>query len=194
MKVASPQIGKYARVWEEAPRTDVSISTSGSTCFTLTMFEEPPNIGPVAYNFGCRLNWPDTVYRKLEVITSDLPSIASSQATPSLSFSTIVSPTSATATETLPSPSSSPPGSLSQSVNRAWVAGAAVGPIAGVAIVAGLLFLWRRRGKHWFEIDSNQVHELESPEQPAQEKFYRSRNPASAAHLGTRAELPASRT
>lgn len=191
------------------------VCTKNTKCFVLTMLESPPNVGPMAFNYGCRMGWPNTAYRTWDVITtpstpgpSDAPSIGRSLISSVLSAPTSEPPISDgdlidNAPRTSPSPlptnsSNSQDGSGSGGGSKAWIAGAVVGPIVGIALVgAGVWFLLRRRKR-----GSEEMHEMGNSETGRFEKFGYSRDvkdgggetrPAELAETTAPVELPAGR-
>ncbi|KAI1073556.1 hypothetical protein F5B20DRAFT_501801 [Whalleya microplaca] len=120
----------------------------GSSCVTITIYATSPSGYPSASNIRCRAGWLQyTIYRQNPVITtsigtatSDLPnSSPSSIITSSPSLVSSLSVPTSTSTTTMNGPS--PHGG-----NQAWIAGAVIGPVTGLALAILIIWLLIRRG------------------------------------------------
>ncbi|KAJ5174273.1 uncharacterized protein N7482_000150 [Penicillium canariense] len=111
----------------------------------MTIFQTSPYGTPTATNIFCAEVWSAfSLYRELPVSTTSSSSSSSSTA------STVSSTQSQTRTSSsIPSQTSASTTSTSESnSSKAWIAGAVVGPVAGVAVIAGLAwFMFRRKQK-----------------------------------------------
>lgn len=123
---------------------NIGTSTGAQTCVEMTIFAQSPNVLPSAYNYGCRVGWKaNTIYRELAATTTSASSIASStsSAGPTTPMATISSTSVSSTPTSTPLPASGSP-------NRAWIAGAVIGPVVGTALIAVAVIWWRRRGTH----------------------------------------------
>ncbi|KAI0140407.1 hypothetical protein BJ166DRAFT_117832 [Pestalotiopsis sp. NC0098] len=113
----------------------------GLACVSFTIFQSSPNASPSATNYGCREGWSaNTVYRELATATSTSTDSTSTSETTSMSATS----TSTSTAPTTSSTSSTSSGSGSSS-SKAWIAGAVVGPVAALAMIALGFYLLRRR-------------------------------------------------
>lgn len=123
----------------------------GWLCKTMTVFEEFPDVGPIHTDIFCdESDWDvHTVYRSIPTSSNiaSAPSTAETRPGPS-SPST---PTPTTTETNNPSESSDPKDSDSDSgPNAGLIAGAVVGPVVGLALIAVALWLIRDKIKAWF--------------------------------------------
>lgn len=146
------------------------------------------------YNYGCRMGWPNTVYRDLKAaVATTRPAAhstisAGSQALPSptRSRSGLVLETSASQDST---ESTIPDDNSGGSKSKAWIAGAVVGPIAGLVLLGGgILFWFRRRRNKTVKIAP--VYELDESQQRPFEKYSHFGKPVGSYNTSTLAELP----
>ncbi|KAH7398270.1 hypothetical protein BKA66DRAFT_565888 [Pyrenochaeta sp. MPI-SDFR-AT-0127] len=117
-----------------------SVSCTGAqTCVEMTIFAQSPNVLPSAYNYGCRVGWKaNTIYRELAATTTSSGSVASSTSSPG--------PTTPMPTPSSTSVSSTPaPRPSSALPNRAWIAGAVLGPVIAIVLIAVAVIWWRKR-------------------------------------------------
>ncbi|OJJ45181.1 hypothetical protein ASPZODRAFT_134578 [Penicilliopsis zonata CBS 506.65] len=111
----------------------------------MTIFQTSPDGTPTATNIDCRNNWQAfTIYQELEVLFTTELSTASStiSTTPGVTTPSATRP-SVTAT-TSPIPTAGPAGKS----NKSWIAGAVIGPIAGIILATVVFWLRRRRARH----------------------------------------------
>jgi LPXTG-motif cell wall-anchored protein len=81
------------------------------------------------------VNW--SYYRKIPATATEKSSEAPSSSQPSAGSAVSTSPTSTPTVDPAPEKSES----------KAWIAGAVIGPIVGIALIAGLIFFFMRRKK-----------------------------------------------
>ncbi|EMD95445.1 hypothetical protein COCC4DRAFT_182800 [Bipolaris maydis ATCC 48331] len=146
------------------------------SCVQATIYATSPAGLPSAINYGCRMNWKAyTIYRELPATTTSLSTLTSATPTPALSVTptevvptpTLVAsptlqfgvstssiavmeatPNSASSMEATPNPSPefrSRPEPERQ--NKAWIAGAVIGSVIGIALLIVAIYLWRSRGR-----------------------------------------------
>ncbi|KAJ6123901.1 hypothetical protein N7471_011218 [Penicillium samsonianum] len=144
-------------------------SCDSATCVTMTIFQTFPYATPSASNIFCGFHWEaNTIYRELQATTT-------TESTSSPTPSTTTSQRSPTATTGLakdsqasqsPTPTVAP---TTTSSSKAWIAGAVIGPLAGVAIIAALVF-WRiyRRKQKEPSLSQEQPFMSHGPPQPPQ--------------------------
>ncbi|KAK2793859.1 hypothetical protein FQN50_009966 [Emmonsiellopsis sp. PD_5] len=108
------------------------ICPEGQSCATMTVFQTSPFGSPSATNIFCWSNWSAaTVYR-------ELPTAAVTEPPRTKPQSTIAEPTAPTSTQK-PEPAEK---------SNAWIAGAVVGPVAGLALAGFGWFFYRRRNQN----------------------------------------------
>ncbi|PGH16436.1 hypothetical protein AJ79_01767 [Helicocarpus griseus UAMH5409] len=120
-------------------------SAFGDTCATMEIFQDPSASSAIATNFFCWSEWPaPTVYREWPSPTGTSSSSASEtevngpQKTPSPG-----TPVRAPGAE--PTKPSNEDENKEESGSNAWIAGAIIGPIAGLALVGIFWFVYRQR-------------------------------------------------
>ncbi|CRL18712.1 unnamed protein product [Penicillium camemberti] len=120
-----------------------------ATCVTMTIFETSPYGRPSAINIFCGFSWKaNTIYRQLQATTTTEPM-------PSPTLSTTTSPTgpspttttTSTTADSQASQSPTPTVAATNGSSKAWIAGAGIGPLAGLAIVSALISWWIYRRK-----------------------------------------------
>ncbi|XPS76708.1 hypothetical protein M3J09_008755 [Ascochyta lentis] len=117
---------------------DSSTKCGAATCVKMTIFAASPNITPSAYNYRCRSNWlANTVYRELAAATTSSSLTTSSASSPSPTGQSSTPSNTNVSTSATSTPESAP-------ASKVWIAGAVIGPIVGIALIAAALF-WRRR-------------------------------------------------
>ncbi|KAJ5811152.1 hypothetical protein N7447_010668, partial [Penicillium robsamsonii] len=132
-------------------------SCGSATCVTMTIFQTFPYATPSASNIFCGFRWKaNTIYRELEATTTESSTAPPSSPTPSTTtlrtgqFPTTTpaptKPISTTGSSVSQSPTSTA-ATTTTSSSKAWIAGVVVGPIAGIALIAGLIFWWNYRRK-----------------------------------------------
>lgn len=136
-------------------KTHSQTSDSTNSAFTMSIFETSPRGSPVHVFYGCNVNWAaNTVYRTLhESSSTGAHGIESYFPTQYLLMGTVSrmtpttasSPTTLLHTPTIPSPTSSDTSTSTDAPSapessQAWVAGAVIGPVAGCALVGGLVW------------------------------------------------------
>ncbi|KAJ5968646.1 hypothetical protein N7501_004894 [Penicillium viridicatum] len=124
----------------------------------MPIFETTPYGTPSASNIFCGFAWKaNTIYRQLQATTTTEPRTGSvdrvlptNQNSSVLSnpvhhdlTTTTTSTTAASQTSQSPTPTMAP----TKGSSKAWISGAVIGPLAGVAIVAALIFWWIYRRK-----------------------------------------------
>ncbi|KAJ5106623.1 hypothetical protein N7456_003298 [Penicillium angulare] len=120
-------------------------TSSCNICRTMTIFQSEPYATPSASNLFCAEAWVAfTVFRELPA--SKTSSESSSSTSSAISRTTTLSTAAATAT---PSSTDTPATTEKpHSSSKAWIAGAVVGPVVGVAPIAALgWFLYRQKQK-----------------------------------------------
>ncbi|OAX79998.1 hypothetical protein ACJ72_05675 [Emergomyces africanus] len=136
--------------------------TGRASCATMTVYETSPGGSPSATNIFCWENWSAyTVYRRLPTEATNSPTITPPPQTshrPNL-------PTNA------PPKQPSPPPQEEPESNRGVIAGATVGAVVGISILALAFIFFRRKQKkkgsrsliHTAELDNSQARaELQS--------------------------------
>lgn len=112
----------------------------------MRIFATSPDILPSAVNYACRGTWyANTVYRQIVATTTVSSSLASSSLAPS---TITLGPSTPTFTLTSTSASSTPTSTLLPAPtpqNKAWIAGAVIGLVIGIALVVTAIIWWRRR-------------------------------------------------
>lgn len=156
------------------------------TCFDMTIFETYPNGLPSAHNFACRGAWKaHTVYRELPASTTTseiappLTTVSPDETAdfPTASMEVVTALTNAAS----PTAGPSPLNEESQSkISKAWIAGAVLGPLVGLALVLGGILWWLRRVRQ-----QRAAQELE-----AQEHWQMGYPAEKYMHVGHVAELP----
>ncbi|KAJ2975915.1 hypothetical protein NQ176_g5246 [Zarea fungicola] len=139
---------------------------SPATCQTMSILPAPGAKSPVVSSIFCAQVWlAYEVYRDTKVIsstsTTSASTSASAGATPSSNSASVT--TSATGTGT-PTPTPSPTAAASSS--KAWIAGAVVGPVAGIALLGAAFWFFRRRNTKIHE-PANEIQEIGGYERPA---------------------------
>ncbi|KAL2868159.1 EGFR-like transmembrane domain-containing protein [Aspergillus lucknowensis] len=114
------------------------------SCVTFTIFETSPAGLPSASSVGCWQNWSAwTIYRERP---SEMSSPTSTTATTTTTTTTTSSTTGPTRTDD-PSDENDNNDSGDGSSGQGWIAGAVVGPVAGIGIVGAAAFWYMRRKK-----------------------------------------------
>ncbi|KAJ5485465.1 hypothetical protein N7539_005453 [Penicillium diatomitis] len=116
----------------------------------MTIFESYTNEGPSATSIFCAQGWSAfTVHRTLFPPTSTSTSASttsSSTTTAAITSSPQFTTTQPSQTSTSSSPTNTPVSPDPAPESKAWIAGAVVGAVAGLAILAGFAwFIYRRR-------------------------------------------------
>ncbi|KAJ5485464.1 hypothetical protein N7539_005452 [Penicillium diatomitis] len=135
--------------------TTWSTYTTHYSCGTITILGSDTLKDPPATSIGCVLNWSAwTLYRALPTPTDSSASTSSTSAstassalsTPSITPPPQVSTTMFSRSSTTSSPTGTPPPADPEPKSKAWIAGAVVGPVAGIALLAGLAwFIYRQK-------------------------------------------------
>lgn len=106
----------------------------------MTIYESSPFAYPTASNLFCAQYWEAyTVYREYPATTtSSIPMVTQTKAG---SHPHLATPTSTSSSAASSTASAGTDGSAagSNSSSKAWIAGAVIGPIAGLAIIAGII-------------------------------------------------------
>ncbi|KAM0818177.1 hypothetical protein AB5N19_03986 [Seiridium cardinale] len=124
---------------------DVQDCGSQASCVAFTIFQTSPYGLPSAMNYGCRAAWSAyTVYRANPATAAVTSTTMSTQKTSEVSTTAAPLTTAATQSQTaMPTPD---PSASSTSESKAWIAGAVIGPIVGLAIIALIVwFLMRKK-------------------------------------------------
>ncbi|KAL0939760.1 uncharacterized protein CTRU02_206369 [Colletotrichum truncatum] len=110
---------------------------AGDQCGTVSIYQNYPSGEPIMTHIHCRLStWGTIMYRELGATMTARSTAAATETDP-----LITEPPATSA----PSDTPAPGPSESQS-SKAWIAGAVIGPLAGIAIIGLVVFMvWRRR-------------------------------------------------
>ncbi|KAJ5501415.1 hypothetical protein N7453_006232 [Penicillium expansum] len=162
-------------------------SCGTATCVTMTIFQASPFATPSASNIFCGLGWAaNTIYRELQATTTTESTSSSTLSTTtsrtSQSSTTTTAPTTA---DSQASQSPTPTAVPTKSASKAWIAGAVIGPIAGVAIAVLIAWLVYRRKQKQPSSSQGEPFVTHSPLQPPQESRGYPIEPYNDAH-----ELP----
>lgn len=145
-------------------------------CRTMTIYQTSPFGSPTASNMFCAELWQAyTVYREFPAsttaTTSSVPTVTVTRGGSPLHPTTPTSTASTTSSAASATASAGSDGSKSDSSN-AWIAGAVVGPVVGLAIIAGIIawLVIRRRRKQnaQMPVEKGDDHP-QAPAKPLQE-------------------------
>ncbi|EUC50743.1 hypothetical protein COCMIDRAFT_81148 [Bipolaris oryzae ATCC 44560] len=136
------------------------------SCVQATIYATSPAGLPSAVNYGCRMNWKAyTIYRELPATTTSLSALTSATPTPPMSVtpaevvstSTVVVSASlsigvSTSRLDVVEATSNPESELRsgpepERQNKAWIAGAVIGPVVGISLLVVATYFWRSRGR-----------------------------------------------
>ncbi|KAK2791682.1 hypothetical protein FQN52_004598 [Onygenales sp. PD_12] len=108
----------------------------------MTVYQTSPFGSPSATNIFCWSNWSAaTVYR-------ELPAPAATETEPPTTKPQTTTAETTTAETTSSAPTATEKPEPSEKTNNAWIAGAVVGPVAGLALVGFGWFFYRRRNQN----------------------------------------------
>ncbi|KAH6892520.1 hypothetical protein B0T10DRAFT_458229 [Thelonectria olida] len=168
---------------------DSSTPCGTYSCISFTLFQTSPNGLPSATNIDCRPAWSAyTVYR--ELVTSSTSSALETSSTSAEPSSTSSDPSRTTSTILITLTTSAELSPESQSSgSKAWIAGAAVGAVAGIALLLGSIwFLLRRRKQAHTPTPTETTLVQPTPSYSSPESQY---TDAGMAESHSRADIPA---
>ncbi|KAJ3476729.1 hypothetical protein NLG97_g9031 [Lecanicillium saksenae] len=150
-----------------------AVGTCGQSavCQTMSIMSAPGAKGDVTSSIFCAQYWfAIEAYRDTAVVTtSPATKTSTSASSRSTSTSNPATMTTSVTTTTSGGSSTSPPASepSSGSSSKAWIAGAVVGPVAGVALLGFAFWFLRRRNAQKKNNATNAAHEIGGYERPA---------------------------
>ncbi|KAH8679491.1 hypothetical protein BGZ61DRAFT_535878 [Ilyonectria robusta] len=127
-----------------------STSCGTFSCVSMTIFQTSPDGLPSATNIKCRQGWRAyTVYRELEtrkltVASLETSSTFAESTSNERGIAEATSSETTSATSTGATASAEPTSEPKKSKSKAWIAGAVVGSIAGLAVISGAGWFYMR--------------------------------------------------